>query len=173
MNRQTFNYDNFVWVVGRLKYLERKVDASNSSDIVENLLIGNIFFSTHNTPTSGKLYQGETRDWVDYPKLKEIYDSSPNDFIVDNGTSFTIANHNDFIRAGSNGIGVHVDDTTAPNGLSVRYTKPRSPQPDGVGGSGNGIRFRDGNQLVDSITGDSETAPDHRNAYFGIYVDII
>ena len=105
-----------------------------------------------------------------------MYNAQGHDFITltptgDDFSLFTISDHSDFIRAGGTNIGTHVDDTTAANGLDVRYTQPRAPQADGVGGSGNGIRFRDGN-VAATVTGDDETAPDHRAAFFGIYGDM-
>ena len=49
-------------------------------------------------------------------------------------------------------------DATAPNGLDVRYRRPSTPQPDGVGGNGNGVRFIAEN-IAATVTGDVETRP--------------
>jgi len=143
------------------------------SGVASDLLIGQLFWDTNNNPINGKLFAGETYNWGDNPKLQTKFNAQGHDFIVDNGNgTFTIVSHSDFIRAGINNIGTHVDDTTAPNGLQVRYTRPNNPQPDMVGGGGNGVRFVQNNILASVTSTDSETAPDHRNAYFGIYGDL-
>jgi len=152
-----------------------KIETGESS-LVADMLIGQIFYDTDTTATKGKLFQGKTYDWEDYPKLKSKFDAAPHGFIIDNGDTFTIASHNDFIRAGSTAIGVHVDDTTAPNGLTGTTVdhNPRNINVNTRQQGGNAGRNQSENQDTRNVRfqGDAETAPDHRNAYFGIYGDM-
>ena len=137
-------------------------------------LLGQLFYSSHNTPSAGLLYMGETYNWSENPKLKSLFDENNHEFITDNtdGT-FTVAQHADFLRAGADSIGVHVDDTTAVNGLtgSVARTANNHQSTSVNNGGGQSVRFNNSTRDV-VFTGDDETAPDHRNAFFGIYGDL-
>jgi len=139
-----------------------------------NSKIGQVFYHGYDTDNYDFiLWKGTTHNWLDHPKLQAKHTSQPNGFILDNlNGTFTIVDHSDFLRSGSTNIGNHVDDTTAPNGLTFTYIAPNPPTSTQVnGGSGNTIRGRTGGNNPQTFTGDSETAPDHRNAYFGIYGD--
>ena len=151
-----------------------------SSSITSDILIGQLFYDTDNTATPGKLFAGNTYNWSDNPKLKAKFDANGHNFITDEGDgTFTIADHTDFIRPGSSNIGLHVDDTTARNGLRIVYTRNGGT----VDYASSSTMFNDAgstwqNPSTPSINngglsiGDSETAPNHRKAYFGIYGDL-
>lgn len=144
---------------------------NNTLSALANMLLGTIFYDTDNTPAPGKLFAGQTYNWADNPNLQAKFNALGHDFIVDNGATFTVVAHTDFIRAGVNGIGTHVDDTTAVNGLAGTVeTSGTTGTNTRVGGSS--IRIRNTQTRAVTLTGDIETAPDHRNAFFGIYGDI-
>lgn len=135
-----------------------------------DILIGTLFYDTNNTPTPGKLFAGETYNWVDNPKLEAKFQAQGHAFIEDNGDgTLTVAQHTDFIRAGSGAIGVHVDDTTAANGLKIQGTA----HDNNIGGS-IWPKMSDVNdaRAVNIQSDDTETAPNHRAAYFGVYGDV-
>ena len=67
------------------------------------ILLGDIFWSTSNTPTPGKLYGGQTYSWIDNPNLKDLFDAQGHEFITDNGATFTVLEYNGFIRGISSG----------------------------------------------------------------------
>ena len=148
-------------------------NSSGASMFTESdALLGQIFFSTTNRVRQGLCYAGRIYSWSNNPKLKDLFDANNHDFITDNGNgTFTVADHNDFIRAGSTNIGTHVDDTTAVNGLRIRFTDTGAGggrNPTSQDAIGNGFF----NDRFNELIGDPETAPDHRNAYFGIYGDL-
>jgi len=149
-------------------------DNANTSVALETFsdnLLGQLFYSSHNTPSTGLLYMGETYNWADNPKLKNIFDANNHEFINDNGDgTFVVAQHSDFLRAGENAIGTHVDDTTAVNGLSGTYIRYNTIPTNSSTGGNNG-RWRGTSTRAIALSGDAETAPDHRNAFFGIYGD--
>ena len=143
-------------------------------------LLGQVFFSSTNKIRQGLCYAGLTYNWTDNPNLKALYDANNHDFITDNGNgTFTVAAHTDFLRAGTTNIGTHVDDTTAVNGLRINYTLnggnvDRATATTILNDAGstwqaNGTVSQNSG-VLDSI--DSETAPNHRAAYFGIYGDL-
>jgi len=151
------------------------VTGANGSTFSSGVLIGQIFYDTDNTPTDGKLFMGQTYQWSDNPLLQAKFIANSHGFIVDNGDgSFDIASHSDFVRAGVTNIGAHVDDTTAVNGLSgtVVDANPSGRQTNRRIGGSNAAHPQETNTTRSvSLTGDEETAPNHRNAYFGIYGD--
>jgi len=140
-------------------------------------LTGQIFFSTTNDPAPGLLYAGQEYSWSNHPRLKAMYDSAGHGFIetdqFDNPDTFAIASHTDFIRAGGANIGTHVDDTTAANGLTGETVDRYASGFTGRGTGGNVARSgRTDQTRVVTLEGDTETAPNHRVAYFGIYGDM-
>ena len=152
-----------------LNELSNRVDAAVSVLQTPTPFIGQLVTSAFKTPAAGILWMGDTYNWSDNPILQSLHAASPTDYITDNGDgTFTVTLHADFIRPGLTDIGLHVNDTTAVNGL--RYTEPNSPTSTQVNnGGGNTIRGRTGSRPLTG--GDPETAPNHRTAYFGIYGD--
>jgi len=111
--------DNYiVSVLGGIS-MEEVVTPTATATVTEDLLVGQLFFDTSNTPHPSKRFAGETYPWANDPILKAQYDANNHDFITDNGDdTYTVVPHTDFIRAGITNIGQHVDDTTAVNGLA-------------------------------------------------------
>jgi len=149
--------------------------SAGSSAVVSNLLIGQLFYDTDNTPTDGKLFMGQTYQWSDNPLLEAKFIANGHGFLTDNADgSFTVVSHDDFIRAGSSSIGVHVDDTTAVNGLTgtVIDANPSGRQTNRrIGGSNAAHPTETNTTRSVTLEGDDETAPFHRVAYFGVYGD--
>jgi len=140
-------------------------------------LTGQIFFSTTNTPAPGLLYAGRQYSWQDHPRLQMMFEANGHAFIdvdsFDNPDTFGIVDHEDFIRAGGTNIGQHVDDTTAANGLTGETVDRYAGGFTGRGTGGNVARSgRTDQTRVITLEGDTETAPDHRAAFFGIYGDM-
>jgi len=137
-------------------------------------LVGQLFYDTDNTPVPGKCFAGESYDWADNPLLEAKFQANGHGFIADNGDgTFTVDDSGDFIRPGTSEIGVHVNDTTAANGLTGNITLPRSTN-SRTGGSAHRLSSAGSNHTVGTLnisSTDSETAPNHRKAYFGIYGD--
>lgn len=75
-----------------------------------------------------------------------------------------------FLRGGNDAdVGTERTDTTAPNSLSVRYTRYASiPNNSSIGGS-NG-RWRGTTTSTATVTGDAETAPVHAS---GVWVVVV
>ena len=149
--------------------------ASGSTGTQSDILLGQLFFSSHNTPKPGLCYAGQTYSWSDNPKLKELFDSQGHDFIVDNlDGNFTVVNHTDFIRAGVSNIGTFVEDSLKA------HTHTYQTKPAHFGEVNNGSNYFRGdggrnNTLLNRTTGSTggtETAPKHRTAYFGVYGDL-
>lgn len=161
------------------------IEASGSSEetgaVVESdALLGQLFYSTTNRVRQGLCYAGNSYNWSDNPKLKALFDANSHDFITDNedGT-FTVADHTDFLRAGTANIGTHVDDTTAVNGLRANYTTNGGEVDFATPSSilnNAGSTWQSNGTLTENSrvisSNDTETAPDHRVAYFGVYGDI-
>jgi len=155
---------------GLARYAPRSVITALQSKVaVPSVMVGTTFLDAFRVPEPGKLYAGETHNWADNPILSAKFSAQPNGFIVDNtdGT-FTVVDHQDFIRPGSSNVGVHVDDTTAVNGLTGVYVRYNSIPTNSSTGGNNGRWRGTTNQQV-NLSGDAETAPNHRTAYFGIY----
>ena len=154
----------------------------NLQTMESDVLLGQTFFSTSKRIRPGLCYAGETYNWSDNSKLKSLFEAEGHDFITDNGdNTFTVVDHTDFIRAGVSNIGTHVDDTTAVNGLSDTGHTHQQRSGDGGGSAdgttaqGTGVNNQTGFNTAlgfANLTGDSETAPNHRTAYFGIYGDL-
>ena len=167
-----------------------------------DILIGQLFYDTAIVPMTGKLYASNTYNWSDNPKLQAMFLKAPHEFITDNkdGT-FTIADSKEFIRAGVTDIGKKVEDSTSPNGLALSHdgrhqhkmhysddqnsrVNPgfnRNAMCGDAWGSSRNAQWnhptyadmdQDGrhNHIVTST--DTETAPVHRAAYFGVYGDM-
>lgn len=155
-------------------------------------LTGTLWQSAYPTTDPRILQMGTTFEWADHPDLHKLELQNPSGFIIDNGTTGTVVQHNDFIRAGMTGTGVHVAHQTAmPNnpytGTTDEDTHSHtvlSVGADGVntrvGGSSLRVRSKEtrttSSHTHDHVVtidsgGDPETAPDHRVAYFGIYGD--
>ena len=138
---------------------------------MQDLLVGQLFYDTNNTPTPGKLFPGNTYQWADNPRLQTKFLAQGHDFIIDNGDgTFELVDHSDFIRSGVADIGTFVGNTTAVNGLAGTVLgaglidNNRS-----TGGTASAVRT--GQTRSVEFTGDAETAPDHRRAFYGIYGD--
>lgn len=134
-------------------------------------LIGSIWQGAYPSLSASILLMGTTFNWSDHPKLNSLHAANPSGFITDNGDgTATVVNHTDFIRAGTTDIGTHVDDSTAVNGLSgTVITASDNVTTNNNGGSGSIVKTTRTRSVT--LTGDTETAPHHRKAYFGIYGD--
>ena len=143
--------------------------------VESDLLIGQTFFSTTKRVKQGLCYAGNTYEWSDNPKLKALFDANGHGFIIDNGTTFTVVDHPDFIRPGTTEIGEYQQDTIRS------HTHTYQSKPTNFGEVNNGSNYFRGdggrnNTLITKNTGafgGGETAPRHRKAYFGIYGDFV
>ena len=150
------------------------VGPDNNLPTNASFLIGQIFHSTTKRVAPGLCYAGQTYNWSDNPQLKTLFDNEGHDFIINNGDTFTIVNHTDFIRAGVSNIGTYVEDSLKA------HTHTYQTKPTNFGETNNGSSYFRGdggrnNTLLNRTTGSTgsaETAPKHRTAYFGIYGDI-
>lgn len=77
-----------------------RLSANNS---VSDILVGQLFWATNNTPRDGLLFSGETYSWLENPKLKQLFDNQGHQFIIDNlDNTFTIATIEQNIKGTTN-----------------------------------------------------------------------
>ena len=143
---------------------------SSNADLVNtDIEVGEIWWSLINNPPQGVIMNGETFNNSEYPDLAAL--APLMDAITDNGNGTSTVNiGTDFLRPNTTNIGNHIDDTTAPNGLFLRGNA-FDDENSGVGGS-TWPEFTDTtnaprNRSIEG--GGTETAPNHKNVYVGIW----